>query len=279
MYLVVAEDAGNPNTGSTIANMDPTTRWFSGFLIDPQVERPVNNYQRQSLFCVGNALELTERLTSMKITQVRAADGIAFDTDTPLTAASILTDLLTKTYHFPHSGLAALTNFNTDDVTASQITFADFHVHFYTIHQAIQELAARAGYVWGVEPDGTVFMHPRGTIDGGLLFTNNIADSLTTGWDVTKLPILRNVPTGYLDSGAGVGYSLLHGVGGVQDFLLYEQTSSDAGLDMDADVEFAFPFIPTEDSIARIAIFGDDNSGKTISQPIHMCILSDDADR
>jgi hypothetical protein len=275
-FMFLAGDASNPTPDTAKASLDQTKLWFSGFIMDPQVERPVNNYQRQTLFCVGNALELTERLTSIKVTQDRAADGVDFDSTSPLTALSIMTDLITKSYHFPHTGLVALVNFNVNEVTSSSlITFGDFQTHYYTVHQAITEVAQRAGYVWGVRPDGTIFMFPRGTQDSGLLFTNNLSDSITTGWDVSKMCILRNVPTGYTDSGAGVGFSILHGVGGVQDFLLSEQTASDASLDMSADAEFGFPFIATEDSVSRIAIFGDIQSGPA-TLPLHMCIFSDD---
>jgi hypothetical protein len=278
LFLFTAGAASNPNTGSTVANMDPSKRWFSGFIVDPQVERPINNYQRQTLFCVGNALELTERITSMKITQDRAANGTDFDTSAPLTANTIMTDLITKTYHFPHNGLTALTNFNVNEVTASDITFSDFHTHFYTVHQAIQEVAQRAGYIWGVKPDGTIFMFPRNTQDSGLLLTNNLTDSVTTNWDVTRLGIMRNVPTGYIDSGAGSGYSFLHGVGGVTDFLMQEQTSSDAALDLSpsgTNEDVAFPFLPTEDSISRFAVWGSQATPDT-AEVLTMRFVSDD---
>ncbi len=272
MYMMYANDTSNPVTGTAKANMDSSKLWFSGFLVDPQVERPINNYQRQTLFAVGVAMQLTERMTSMKRTQTRASDGISFDTSDPLKATDLVTDLITKTDHFLHTGLPALSSdFNVNEVTDSDITFADFNVHFYTIHQALQEIAARAGYIWGVKPDGTIYMFPRGTQDSGLLLTNDLTSSVTTGWDKTRLCTLRNVPTGYIDSGAGVGYSILHGVGGVTDFLLHEQTLSDAvatltvgdGTGGGVPEDVAFPFIPTEDSLARLAIFGSQLAGTT----------------
>lgn len=274
LWMFHAGSGTNPATDTAKGSLPTANKWFSGYVLDPSVIRPVNNFQQQSIFSVGVGLELAERLTSIKKVQRRDINGLDFDpTDLSTTAYNLAIDLLTKTYHFPHQGLPALTGFGITEIdTSIVVQFADFVKRYIPIYSALQEIANRSGQIWGIRPEnGNVFMHIRGTKSSGILCTNDLSGYDATNWDSDKLCILRNNPTGYSDSGVGAGYSIIHGVGGTTDFLMLENTTADSALSLSTDDQFAFPFIPTEDSISRLGVFLSRNG--TATTPLVISIM------
>ena len=274
-WLYPANNTGPP-AGASKALQSDIAKWFGGFIMDPVMDRPFPNMQTWNLFAVGAGLEYADRLTSIKREQARSANGLDFDdTDTLANASQIADDLINKTDHFPHTGMPAISGFTTD-FRAINIKFADFVKRFISIHTALQEIANRTGQIWGIRPHNKqIFMYPRGTRDSGLLITNDYTSLLTGGFDKTKLCLGRKNPFGYVDSSAGFGYSFLHGVGGLTDFLMLEDPNADASLNLSAgDAQFAFPFIPTQDSISKISIFAD--LASSTSTPLVMSIVGND---
>jgi len=273
LWFFVADGVSGPASDTAAASIASSGKWYEGLIMDPDLNRPSPNMQDWAIFSVGIGLQYADRLTSIKREQDRASNGLDFDdTDVLSNAEQIADDLINKTDHFPHSNIPAVSGFTTDFRTLN-IKFADFNKHFDTIYSSLQEIANRTGQRWGIRPHNKeIFMFPRGTRDSGILITNDFTDILTTGWDKTKLCLARRNPFGYKDSSSGFGYSLLHGVGGLTDFLMVDETASDSSLDLSTDAQFAFPFIPTEDSVSKLSMFAD--LASTTTDPLVISIQS-----
>lgn len=230
--------------------------WFKGYVYDCSLLRPINNYQRIGLFAIGKAIRNSERLTILRRFQKKESDGLTpDDTDTNANASNLANELLDKTDHFPHSGLAT-EGFSHSGIGTITSKISQFTKHFNSINNSIQEIANAVGLLWGTDPaTGDYFMRYRGTQDSGILVTNNMSALLTTGWNKDKLCILRNKEFSWIDTTVGYGFSFIHGVGGLSDVLDHNQTSANAALSLATSDKYAFPFTPTRDSMSKISMF------------------------
>jgi len=251
------------------------TNWFDGILYDAGLDRPFNNFQTIHLVAFGKGIRFQDRLTQMKRVQARAGDGLLFDdTDDAAKGTELMKDLFEDEDHFLHSGLSKEAGFATSGIVDFDGKLADFNKDSITISSAAQEIANRLGMIWGVDAaTQEIYMHHRGTKDSGLLITNDHTDVLTTGWDKTKLCLMRNQPTGWRDSTIGTGYSILVGKGVFDDTIQVEQTSANAALNMDLFDQFGFPFTAEAEDVSKVALFL--SKVGTPSKPLLISIVAD----
>jgi len=238
-------------------------RWFYGKIKDFTVSRPSTGIQTISLTCVGWGVILRERMSRLVRNQAKGSDGVTLDdTDDSTKISELLLDLFNDKDHYIDDNLPQITNITAqtsttgngidESVTSGKIANVNFTVASFA--QIISNLSGIANTTWHVNADRSLVVQDPETIDSGFLFTNNLAGTVATTWDSTKLGYILNAPLEWKDSSADMLYNFVHGFGhfapGVS---VSEQTTPDAADNLDSEYH-AIPITPTADNINKIAI-------------------------
>jgi hypothetical protein len=238
-------------------------RWFYGKIKDFTVSRPTTGIQTISMTCVGWGIILRERMSRLTRNQAKTSDGITLDsTDTSTTIQQLILDLFQEKDHYIDDNIPIITNIvatpSTDgtgidtDTTSGKLANINYTVASFA--QIISNLAGIANTTWHVDADRRLIVQDPENTDSGFLFTNDLASTVSTTWDSTKIAYILNSPLEWKDSSADMLYNFIHGFGHFAPAL----SSSDGGTPDASDnldtAWHAIPVTPTTDNIAKIAV-------------------------
>ena len=238
-------------------------RWFYGKIKDFTVSRPTTGIQTISMTCVGWGIILRERMSRLTRNQAKESDGVTLDdTDDSTKICNLILDLFQDKDHYVDDNMPQLTNITAQTSTtgngieeaATSGKIANINYTVASFAQIISNLAGIANTTWHVNADRVLIVQDPESIDSGFLFTNDLASTVSTTWDATKLGYILNAPLEWKDSSADMLVNFVHGFGHFAPAL----SASDGGTPDAADnldTEWhAIPITPTADNIAKIAI-------------------------
>ena len=257
---------------------DDIELWFAGPIQDRQVELEGYGRQVMPLVCYGRSIWTARRLANIQHSQRLTEDGLAYDTaDNNAKLSEIFKRMLTDSsvLAVPGVPLPAFDVSNVDDIT---VQFPQFNRAFQRVGTILSELANTGDCVYGIDPDGKVFLHYRGTKDSAFLISNDVGDhpgDLTLNWDSDKLMILADGVFSYTDSGTDAAYSVLHGLGAQYLLLGHESLDSNASRNLNAGT-IAMPFTAAQDNIRKVTLYMSKTAD--VSSPLHMQIIGSNED-
>ena len=247
--------------------------WFTSFIHGVRLMRAGTNSQQFRLFAIGNGIRNHDRLINAEFYQAKDSDGIDLDsTDTNAKISEIIKKLIQNEefYAYPALGTEGFTVTGVEDI---DVKMPNFIKRYQSLGLSIQELANIAGCHFGVDQKGDVYLRYRGSKSSGFLVTNDLDSLEWQNWDNDKKMILKNAPNWLEDGTIESGIPFLYGVGPDHVTLDYEQTSSNALLNLSASY-VAVPITPTKDNIIKIAPYISKNL--TPTKNLEVCIIGDD---
>jgi hypothetical protein len=238
-------------------------RWFYGKIKDFTVSRPTTGIQTISLTCVGWGVILRERMSRLTRNQAKSADGITLDDNDDSTKISeLILDLFQDTDHYVDNNMSPLTNIVAQtsivgegiDESATSGKIANINYTVASFAQIISNLAGIANTTWHVDADRRLIVQDPEARDSGFLFTNDLAATISTGWDSTKISYILNAPLEWKDSSADMFVNFVHGFGHFAPALSVSDGGTPDAADNLDTAWHAIPITPTGDNIAKVAI-------------------------
>ncbi|UVF62230.1 baseplate protein [Nitrososphaeria virus YSH_1032793] len=228
--------------------------WFRGYIEDTTMITVTSVFSRQRVFAIGHGRDMADRQTDKKIYQAKDTDGLTLLTsDTTTRTSEIIKDLIEDTDHLSHKGLSNL-GWTVNGVETVDIKLPDFQKFNSSIAQAIEELANISACYYGVDPTGDFFFRKREGSFSGFLVTNSFNSVVAKNWDSGKILYLKRFPSEYNDSILDSGYSIYHAFPVIRHTIDYENTSSNATINL-STLHNSFPITPTTDTISKIALY------------------------
>jgi hypothetical protein len=229
---------------------------FYGKIKDTEVWKTDTNFSQIRINCGGLGIILNERNTSIKRFQKKSADGLTADaSDTDVYASQIAKEVVTEIDHLIDKELPQISGVTANgvDILNIQNQLIDFQQTNQTFAAAISNLAASAGAVYGIDADKDFFFRLGDTTSSGIMITNDDTNAKVTGWDVTKVGLVKKERFGWRNTTLGTGYSILEGLNSNAILKDVESTNEDATLSADLKW-YAIPITPTKDNISKIAL-------------------------
>ena len=238
-------------------------RWFYGKIKDFTVSRPTTGIQTISLTCIGWGIILRERMSTLTRNQAKGSNGVDLDdTDDSTKISELILDLFQDTDHYVDDNISPLTTItaqtsttgNGIDESATSGKIANINYTVASFAQIISNLAGIANTTWHVNADRALVVQDPEAIDSGFLFTNDLASTVSTTWDSTKIGYILNAPLEWKDSSADMMVNLVHGFGHFNPSLSVSDGGTPDAADNLDTAWHAIPITPTTDNIAKVAI-------------------------